>query len=129
MSPLMPTPGAPQHNHPPGTVCGETCPVMIDAARDLPQRPNPRGATRLTRSGRLVEDPRWPRIGIIGEPGMQVEVATNPERTHGVLTLLGGSNMAAAGFPPDMLRKHAEHCRRVADEIERHHGRQESGRV
>lgn len=130
--PLMshqPHPGEPQHNHPPGTVCGESCPVLVAQQQDLPARSNPRGATRVSQGGRLVADPRWPRQNIVGDPGMQVELATNPERTHGVITVLGGSSMAACGFPPDLLRDHAQACLKLADDIERIHGRQESGRL
>lgn len=93
----------------------------------MPLIPPPRNerptTTRMSRGGSLLPDPHLPRVGLVGEPGMQLEVALTKAGYHGVVTVLGGPNMAAAGFYPAMLREHAQHCLKAADEIERRHGR------
>lgn len=86
-------------------------------------------ATRFTRSGRLATSTEYPRVGLIGPPGMQFEVALTRDGMHGVITVLGGENMAACGFPPDMLREGARLMNEAAAQIERRHGKGESGLV
>lgn len=93
-------------------------------------------SARLSRAGLLIDDPQYERIGTVGQPYMHLEVAIDPGGHHGVLSMLAGRdertgdvNMAACGFQPDLLRELARLLLRAADEIERRHGRGESGLV
>jgi hypothetical protein len=83
------------------------------------QPPEPaRQHARATRGGELVPSREFPRVGIAGPPGTQIEVAHTPGFTHAVLTIVGGSNMAAAGIQSADLREHIRHCEQLLSRME-----------
>lgn len=74
--------------------------------------------TRATRGGELVPSPEFPRVGIAGPPGTQVEVAHTPGFTHAILTVVGGTNMAACGIQTADLRAHIRHCQQLLERMD-----------
>jgi hypothetical protein len=88
---------------------------------------------RATKGGQLLKSDQFPRVGVIGGPGTELEVATTKmgsrPGTHVVITLLGGDSMAAAGFLPHQVRALAEMLNVAADKVEAAHGRDGSRSV
>lgn len=73
-----------------------------------------------------MESQQYPRTGIVGEAGMQVEVSVNaPEQSHVIVTLLSGRDLAAVGISPAMARELAGHLQDAAMVVAARHGRQE----
>jgi hypothetical protein len=90
--------------------------VPLGGAVDLAKRN--REHTRATRGGELVPSPEFPRVGLAGPPGTQIEVAHTPGFTHAILTVVGGSNMAACGIQTPDLREHIRHCQKLLEQMD-----------
>lgn len=73
---------------------------------------------RATRGGELVPSPEFPRVGLAGPPGTQIEVSHTQGFTHAILTVVGGRDMAACGIKAADLREHIRHCRQLLERMD-----------
>jgi hypothetical protein len=72
-----------------------------------------------------MESREWPRIGIVGAAGRELEIGHDRDYTNVVLMILGGDKMAGLGISPIEARQTAALLELAADEVEKRHGRSE----